>query len=340
MDFILRETVIDTQLEDVIDSGDFMFCQNCLRQSTTFYPLTLTKVQAMDVRKKKFGSNDIWKNEVVLCESHCVFYLGEATETSWNYAWPSFFASYLSDKRDGSQFLWSILPQSLREHYRITLFCEFFSVNCGEGGSFVDVTRDFIHFLASSQSESYDEIIVSVDSTSFPKVICPCGSWLFFDECEKLPFRHYLATLNYDKVSFSQSNKSFTGMRADFLDNIKFLNVSDVNASLVVDDTLGICLLVCELHKSGLPLKYVHAPRHPMNDFISSTHADRLAPVVPSLRTVRSAKAKHSSYEYRLLNLTGDHSGSHVMTLSTAKNMHLQEWENVHYIGEFFSNAP
>ena len=126
-------------------------------------------------------------------------------------------------------------------------------------------------------------------------------------------------------------------MRADFLDNIKYLNVTDANASLVLDDHLGICLLVCELHKTGLLLKYVLAPRHPINDFISSTHADRLAPVVPSLRTVRSAKANHSSYEYRLLNLTGDRSGSHAMTLSTARNIYLQEWENVHYVGEFLS---
>ena len=104
-DLILRETVIDTELEDVIDTRDFAICQNCLRQSTTFYPLTLTKVQVKDISKKKFGSNDIWKDEVVFCENHCVIYLREEHDTSWIYTWPAFFCILFVTKRRRVQFL-------------------------------------------------------------------------------------------------------------------------------------------------------------------------------------------------------------------------------------------
>ena len=84
-------------------------------------------------------------------------------------------------------------------------------------------------------------------------------------------------------------------------------------------------MIVCKLHENGLRLKYVHAPRHPLNSFVSSVHADRLATVVPSLRVAWSAKSKHSSYEYRLMSMIENHNGCRVMTLNESRNMHLKE---------------
>ena len=126
-------------------------------------------------------------------------------------------------------------------------------------------------------------------------------------------------------------------MRRDFMQQSSFLQMFNATAAIVTDVKDGLCMLVCDLQKKGLPLQHVYAPIHPINGFVSSVHADRLATVVPFLRVAKSAKPKHSSYEYRLLKMTGDYNGTHVMSLSQNRNMRLQHWETVHYASEMLA---
>ena len=116
-----------------------------------------------------------------------------------------------------------------------------------------------------------------------------------------------------------------------------FLQLLKAHTSLVVDVDERLCMLVCDLHYKGLTLNYLHAPIHPIDGFLSSVHSDRLATLVVSMRVARCAKAKHSSYEFRLLKSTGDNKGSHVMSLSKNRNMKLHGWETVHYASEMLA---
>ena len=321
---------------EVIDAAEITFCNNCLRQPTDKYTFNVTPVERNLLKLQKYGCKDNWGLVVNICETHCKPYLTEDNR-HWSVVWPSVLATFFIKLDKHARLLWTMLPHTLRQHYTITLACEFSQVSITDDCEFADVTQEMKQFEKYHMSLNIENVIDTIDKTSFPHIVCPCGSWLFLDECYLLPLHFFLGHINSHFHSFSCGVGLFQGMRRDFMQKTLFLQTFHASASIVIDEKDGLCMLVCDLHKNGLPLKYVHAPIHPINGFVSSVHADRLATVVPSLRVARSAKTKHSSYEYRLLKMTGDYNGTHVMSLSQRRNMRLQHWETVHYASEMLA---
>ena len=278
---------------------------------------------------------------VTLCESHCLQYLQYLTDRcvgeNWATLWPAVLATLLRRSNDVARYLWSVLPDTMRKQYATTLACEFSNVPLDASRQITDRTHDILLFKSQHKSLNLEEVIAAVDQFSFPSVICPCGSWLFLEECHPLPFHLYLNFLQCQLKSYPSGIGQFKGMRNDYMDSSCFLESFNASASTVLDDQRGLCMLVCALHSHGLPLKYVHPPKHPINGFVSSVHDDRLTAVVSSMRVARSAKAEHSSFEFRLLKMNGDNRGTHVLSLSQGRKMVLQNWETVLYSSEMLA---
>ena len=235
------------------------------------------------------------------------------------------------------------LPFSMREQYGDKV--EDLLINAAtKDPLFPDMTHELRNFKASLSSVQPEVVMTCIGKSSIPETVCPCGSWLFNEECNFPCFSHSMASMYCSFGSFGSDYTLLNGMRGNYLERFDFLTVYDVIPGLVVHKNKGLCMVVYKLHENGLRLKYVHAQRHALKSFISSVHADRLATVVPSLRVARSAKSKHSSYEYRILRMIlrmiGNHNGCCVMTLNESTNMHLKEWENVHYSAEFIQLRP
>ena len=316
------------------------FCYNCLRESTPLYYLTFTTCPTdfTPVRRKFCNISKRRGTELtVLCNEYCFQHLTSSRNLDWSVAWPSVIAYYLKNSSLSIRvWMWNCLPFSLREQYGDRVE-EFLIGAAIKAPLFRDMTHELQNFEACQSSTQPEVVITCTDESSFPQTVCPCGSWLFNEECNFLCFSHFIASIDCSFDSFGSDYTILNGMRGDYLERFDFLKVYDVMPGLVVHETKGLCMVVCKLHDNGLRLKYVHAPRHPLNSFISSVHADRLATVVPSLRVARTAKSKHSSYEYRLLRMTGNQNGCCVMTLNESRNMHLKDWENVHYSAEFMA---
>ena len=123
------------------------------------------------------------------------------------------------------------------------------------------------------------------------------------------------------------------GMRDDYLTPYIHLSTFTVSASIVVESG-NLQFLVCELHKNGLPLSYVHAPLHPLTGYLPSIHADRMASIQPCVRTVRSAKASYNSTAFRLHNAIGSSHGLSVTSIGCQRSWNLKHAESVHYASE------
>ena len=200
---------------------------------------------------------------VYICETHCKPYLTD-DNSNWATVWPSVLATFFIKLDETAHLLWAMLPHALRQEYSKTFAGEFSQVDIADSSQFADATQEMEQFKLYHMSLNIENIIATVDNPSFRHIICPCGS-LIIDECYSLPFHYFLSHLNCNFKSFSCGVGSFRGMRRDFMQQSSFLQTFKATAAIVIDEKDGLCMLVCDLQKKGLPLQYVYAPIHPMD---------------------------------------------------------------------------
>nr|XP_039271517.1 uncharacterized protein LOC120345964 isoform X2 [Styela clava] len=282
-------------------------CANCCRNNTTKYNIFLRST-SQQLRRKKYGyiSRGIAPSpQVLLCELCCKYLTStfNTTKQSWFCSWPSALWSFLSmTDVNVSNIVWSVLPTSIREMWRCM---NLNNTEC----RFMDRTHDINKI--NSLVATYDIGFITEAFNAFPvaDVICPLGCWEFVENCDFIPFLHYLEHITDLKLSGSDPD-AFRGARPDWPPSpTKYLDRYVCAAGISVSDQHGLCILWCKDKHDSLKRPTLHPPTNPVLRPNADQGCDFLAPctLIPHLK--RLGKIKQWNSSGHVLDVRGGHFG-------------------------------
>ena len=277
------------------------FCEKCLRTNTSLYPLNLVTMPQPVVHRTRFGQHlNSRKSHYFVC-GLCFDYI--TCDNFWGYAWPSVLCTLLFQphkfQSDPKQ-LFKILPNSIQLSYSYHMG-HFDRLCCPTVGLLRDVTSDFGRFQQMIRSYKASSLVLALNEFCFPDIRCPAGCFEFIERVGFVSFAHFLNWLYPHFNSFAGNARvTLKGCRVDFFKPLMFLNVFTVKAAVFNSVGRGLMLVTCNDHRDGLPLNYVHVPFNPAVGNVSSPLGDRLAPLVPTVRTVTPGKIGQKSATFTM----------------------------------------
>ncbi|XP_077976105.1 uncharacterized protein LOC144431999 [Styela clava] len=282
-------------------------CANCCRNNTAKYNINL-RIRSQ-VSGKKYGSIKPKSTalHVLLCDL-CYKYLTSTfntTRNSWFCSWPSVLWSILSftgHDRSISHKVWSALPNTIRDMW---LGMELDNTSC----RFLDRTHDIHTF--NSLIVTYDIGYIKEAFNAFPvaDVICPLGCWEFLEDCDYIPFLHYLSGITDLKLSGADPD-TFRGARPDWPPlPTKYLETYVCAAGMCVSDDHGICILWCKNKHDSLKRPTLHPPTNPVLRPNAEQGCDFLAPCTLIPHFKRLGKIKQWNSSGHVIDVRGGHFG-------------------------------
>ena len=277
------------------------FCEKCLRTNTSLYPLNLVTIPQSVVHRTKFGQHlDSRKSHSFVC-GLCFDYI--TCDNFWGYAWPSVLCTLLFQPHkfhSDQKHLFEILPNTIQLSYSYHMG-HFDPLCCPTVGLMRDVTSDFGRFQQMIRSYKASSLVLALNEFCFPDIRCPAGCFEFIERVGFISFAHFLNWLYPHFTSFAGNARvTLKGCRVDFFKPLMFLNVFTVKAAVFSSVGKGLMLVTCNDHRDGLPLNYVHVPFNPAVGNVSSPLGDRLAPLVPTVRTVTPGKRGQKSATFTM----------------------------------------
>nr|XP_039262880.1 uncharacterized protein LOC120338934 isoform X2 [Styela clava] len=282
-------------------------CVNCCRNNTAKYNINL-RIRSQ-VSGKKYGSIKPKSTllHVLLCDL-CYKYLNStfhSTRNSWSCSWPSVLWSILSftgHDRSISHKVWSALPNTIRNMWR---GMEINNTSC----RFLDRTHDIITF--NSLVGTHDMGYIKEAFNAFPvaDVICPLGCWEFVEDCDYIPFLHYLTGITDVKLSGADPD-TFRGARPDWPPlPTRYLETYICAAGMCVSDEHGISILWCRNKHDSLKRPTLHPPTNPVLRPNAEQGCDFLAPCTLIPHFKRLGKIKQWNSSGHVIDVRGGHFG-------------------------------
>ena len=307
---------IDVTMNDA--SFDNEHCKKCFRRSTKHYPFELLELKGFFLQRK-FGK--ALSEGDLICEN-CLNYV--KTSPSWQNAWAAvlFQLMFLEKSRENQFDLIEVLPAELLKSWFHLMNHTFANSNMSEK-RLADITFEKKHFHSLTRSYTAENLLLAFDLYWAPKVRCPVGCFEFLSRIGFLPFQHFLNYLDPNFRAFSADSTKLKGSRPDFLDPFNFLNVFTVKSSVILHDTLGLCLATCQDHDRGCVLQYCHVPRNPATGVLQHPQSARLSPLAPTMRTVQPAKIGVKTHTYSMVEASGGFSGISSISLRHQRNLNV-----------------
>ena len=293
-------------------------CCKCARMSTLWYPIAFQEVSSENVSTRNYGKRLVDETSFLCVE--CAAYVTK--DGSWKSAWPSVFYTMCFVKKSAQVLsLFSKLPLQLKASW---LFEEEVLTALGAGESlFQDITRDRLEHRNLINSYLVADFKKAMFSFSLPSVECFCGGSEFIDSAGGISFSHLI---NYVESSFKSFQADWrSNLRAIRSDFFKFRDekVAFKFRPCVFVEDLGLCIASCEMHAKISRKKVIHVPNHPVVGNLSHASADRLAPLVPSLRGATPMKVGEFSNTFTMSKSVGGHKGVGSLTLHTQRNLNV-----------------
>nr|XP_039257388.1 uncharacterized protein LOC120334012 [Styela clava] len=282
-------------------------CANCYRNDTAKYNINLGI--RSQVSGKKYGTIKPKSTvlHVLLCDL-CYKYLTstfKSTRNSWFCSWPSVLWSILSftgPDRSISHKVWSVLPNTIRDMWRGV---ELNSTSC----RFLDRTHDIDKFNSFVGTHDIGYIKEAFNTYPVADVICPLGCWEFLEDCDYIPFLHYLTDITDLKLSGADPD-TFRGARPDWPPlPTRYLESYICAAGICVSDEHGICILWCKDRHDSLKRPTIHPPTNPVLRPNAEQGCEFLAPctLIPHIKRLGKIKKWNSSGH--VIDVRGGHFG-------------------------------
>nr|XP_039258626.1 uncharacterized protein LOC120335208 [Styela clava] len=282
-------------------------CANCCRNSTEKYNINLRNRSPV-LKRKKFGfirRGMVASQQVLLCDL-CCKYLTSTTfmtiKQSWHCSWPSVLWYILSLSGDISNKVWSVLPSTIREMWRVL---HLNNTEC----RFVDRTHDINKFKSLVATLDIGYIKEAFNAFPVADVVCPLGCWQFLEDCDFIPLLHYLTDLTEVKLSGADS-ETFRGARPDWPPlPTTYLESYVCAAGIAVSEQQGICILWCKDKHESLKRPTIHPPTNPVLRPNAEQGCDFLAPctLIPHIK--RLGKIKQWNSSGHVIDVRGGHFG-------------------------------
>ena len=307
-------------------SGDFFadfikpnICNKCRRNSTFWYPLELTSARGHKVAHRKFG-NKIDSDDLLCKECH-MYSTGSAV--AWKNAWPSVFFELIFRSPDKAIVdVFFKLP--------IQVQCSWFFEIRKAGKTvrsetiFQDITRDFHEFTNLIETYLMADYLEAMDKYPFPSIRCFCGASEFIERTGNVQFNHILNFVQPNFIDFKSNwRANVRCIRADFFQKCDVNLVFSLEPAIRVTEK-GLCVSSCNMHVKGSKFSMFHVPRHPVVANICPPNANRLSPLVPSLRGVLPTKVGEFSQTFTMSQSVGGQNGVGCLTLHSFRNLNIK----------------
>ena len=281
-------------------------CAKCCRTTTDNYRLDFQTLHRDSLHTTMFGKPvaEMTGETATLCQE-CVTYNNNATRhTDWPNAWPSVMYTLLFETHrfsSDAEKLFYLLPHEIRQSYKNHFNVIHPTVSTDTTVSnFRDITKEKEQFWNLIDTRKAKTLVQALTNFCFPNVRCPAGCFEFVEKANGICFAHFLNYLYPTFTSFNANSKKFlNGARDDFLEPVTLLQKFKISPC-IINNEKGLQLVTCSDHSKGVPLKYVHVPTNPVSANISPKFADRLAPMVSSVRTFRPLKIGSKSCTFTM----------------------------------------
>ena len=306
----------------LLDSISFIgkTCDKCLRTSTLKYNIDVQTFNpsSLPIKKKSFGQKLDLNTYVNLCKN-CHTYT-TTDRTVFKHALPSILASYwVSDIKNEAIVakIFKFLPLSV-----IELFC--CTVDKYNGTfqrllqtcslSVADRTLDRTLLFQTKKDLQGQTLQRNYNKFPLPDVVCPWGCWEFVESCQTISLEHFIAKVDADFRDNFHKESQLMGINASFPEGFILLEKFHIRPAVIVDVDKNILFLTCCKH-SGETKQYLHPPRNPVLNSVSSNKPERLAITQQQLHIVKTGKPKFNSHSSHLIEEKGSYSGISSSTL-------------------------
>ena len=152
------------------------------------------------------------------------------------------------------------------------------------------------------------------NASSLPDVICPWGCWEFVERCNSVNFVSILPTIDPNFKHCNNLNSLFRSIVPSFPEGFTLLGKFHIRPSVRILDNGDLVWMTCAHHR-GDSLQYVHSPRNPVLNSVSSNRPERIALTQQQLHVVRTGKPKYNSHSSHLIEERGSYDGISTSTL-------------------------
>ena len=247
-------------------------CHNCRRIETLNCPLQLRRCHRLVTQPFSLLPRNT--EEAIVCKL-CRRYLQMNLSNRhrnwpqmWTHGWASVIGFLLEDREHRliRRDLWAMLPLIHRESWLQHAIDTGFSRDGLDDSDslFEDYTLERERFYELQRSSDPADFIEMMDDFAFPIVKCALGCFAYVDETDEITFNHFLAW-KFDLNIFDGDAKKLNAARNNWPPKPKVhLNAFIVSAGVVITESKGLCVLVCDHHGKSLLQKFVHVPEHPV----------------------------------------------------------------------------
>jgi hypothetical protein len=318
-------------------------CRNCSRKKNAMieftdpYCLDLALYECTGVQTHlKFSilkvSDMIDETHTIALCCECASFLVLAEKQTMNNVWPTFMWNVLSNEVIRGHFgvqVWSYIPMKWR-HWWID---DFMRLHGGNEAISMESPKAIFDELSDSRMElmkslkelKLGELMKSVNKHLFPTILCPWGCSEFPHKIELLPmdivFLRYLGPGVAMVTRGTTTATQMKGSRDDYVNVEKeiYLLMNPawrVMPSIVFDIDKGPSVIVCQNHKGGSRLDYIHVPVHPRTT-LPAKFLDQLSPAVMQSRVIHSMRVKNYSISFQMHEMRGSFAGLDTLSLGS-----------------------
>ena len=315
-------------------------CRNCCRKKNLAvedrepYSLQLELYESAHINTRLkfclFRRRDVQgQDETVLC-CECASFLVGGVKQEMNNVWPAFVWSVLRNDVIATHWgigVWSYVPMKWRHWWidDLTMLRGWDGRICMELPKpiFDEITDTRCALMCSLKRLRLGDLMHHVNHYLFPTIMCPWGCSEFPHKVELLPmdlvFFRYLGPGVPMITKGANRTLRLKGARDDYVDVSRevllLMNRAwRVMPSIAFDDVNGPSVLVCQNHKGGSNLDYIHVPSHPVTS-LPARFSDQLAPAVMQSRVIQPMRAKSYSMSFQMHEMRGSFAGLDTMSL-------------------------
>lgn len=278
------------------------------------------------------------EDAIVLC-SECHSFLVSGKKQDMKNVWPAFMWCVLRNDMILSHSglgVWSYVPMKW-QHWWIDDFRmlhdwdERISMEAPEP-VFDEIMDRQCALMQSLEELRLGDLMLHVNQFLYPTVMCPWGCSEYLHKVELLPldvvFSRYLGPGAPVMRNDLKRTMHLKGLHNDYMDVSRCILLLMNSAWRVVpciafDNEQGPSVLVCQNHKGGLFLDYIHVPSHPVTT-LPTRFADQLAPAVMQSRVIQPMRAKRYLMCFQMHEMRGSFGG--LDTLSLGKYQRFDFW--------------
>jgi hypothetical protein len=305
------------QEQDGIEMHSCRQCASCWRCDVGSGELDIQNYNGTLVlrRYSRVRAADI-NVDILLCGSCRTFLVPNLSVSKmWSSGWPCVITAILTDRQFAfcKSELWKLLPTSFMQWWHVVAASE--NLDCTDCGMFADMSSSRCRFDQLTKTDNIGDFISAMDDYAFPCVRCPAGCFADVYKCNLMTFNHFI-DWKFNVSFFGGDKLMLNGARRDWPCPSVQLEEFSVRPSLIIDPQVGLSLMFCDVHGTGLKKPFVHVAKNPILKDHGLQYPDNLAAAILTPLVIRDGRMSKWTSSTHVIKAVGGYSGISSSVLS------------------------